>query len=496
MITTSSTCLPGPARRRPPRLRPSGACVPRSGLSFRPTSAGPVQLLVDLARELCQARRAPPPAPRGWRRGTAPASRNAAAARAFGPGPTPRSPSSTEPVIAWSRRPRWMVDREAVRLVAHPLQQLRGLRVGGRSIGSGRPGTKTSSSRLARLIDGDPALDERPQGAHPGRELALAAVDHDQVRAARRSSRRAWRRAARGRPARGSGPCAASSTSSIEAKSSGPLAVAVIAPVAADLEPAVVGLLRRPALEHDHRGDGVLGRRGWRCRSPRSAPAAPPSRAPRAARRAPRPAAARRCSRRSRSWSRARLGVALGQLAQAALVAALGDPHLDRRAAALAERLGRAPRCGPSGRGRRRRPRHRGRGRVVLADELLGDLGRLALGLVLEVEALPLGEDPVADLEDLGVGVGALDRDPDQVGGADRAAGDPLALEQRADRLQPVAVERRALEVLRPPRPPPSSPPRRARPGGSGRRGSRRSRRCCGGTPRGRCSRRRAPRSA
>ena len=73
----------------------------------------------------------------------------------------------------------------------------------------------------------------------------------------------------------------------------------------------------------------------------------------------------------------------------------------------------------------------------------------LAFGLVVEVEALALGEDAVADLEDLGVGVGALGGDPDQVGGADRAAGDPLALEQRLDRLQAVAVQRGALELLR-----------------------------------------------
>ncbi len=72
----------------------------------------------------------------------------------------------------------------------------------------------------------------------------------------------------------------------------------------------------------------------------------------------------------------------------------------------------------------------------------------VAFALVLEVEALALGEDAVADLEDLGVGVGALDRDADQVGGPDRAAGDALALEQRADRFQAVAVERRALEFL------------------------------------------------
>ena len=156
------------------------------------------------------------------------------------------------------------------------------------------------------------------------------------------------------------------------------------------------------------------------------------------------------------------LGVALGQLAQAPFVAALGGAHLDRGAAPLAQRLGEHLGALAQVGADDDRLRHRRRGRVVLADELLGDLGRLALGLVLEVEALALGEDPVADLEDLGVGVGALDRDPDQVGGADRAAGDPLALEQRADRLQAVAVQRGALELLGRRRPPPSSPAPRA----------------------------------
>ncbi len=175
-------------------------------------------------------------------------------------------------------------------------------------------------------------------------------------------------------------------------------------------------------------------------------------------------------------------GVALGQLAQAPLVAALGHPHLDRAAAPLAQRrleqLDPVAQVGADD----DRPRHRRRGRVVLADELLGHLGQVAFGLVVEVEALALGEDPVAHLEDLGVGVGALGGDADQVGGADRAAGDALALEQRLDRLQPVAVQGGALELARCRRRPPSSPARRPRPGGSGRRGSRRSRRCCAGT--------------
>ena len=143
------------------------------------------------------------------------------------------------------------------------------------------------------------------------------------------------------------------------------------------------------------------------------------------------------------------LGVALGELAQPAFVAALGGVDLDRGAAALAQRLGdhlgAVAQLGADD----DRPRHRGRGRVVLADELLGHLGDVAFAFVVEVEALALGEDAVADLEDLGVGVGALDRDADQVRGPDRAAGDALALEQRADRFQPVAVERRPLEFLR-----------------------------------------------
>ena len=49
---------------------------------------------------LCQAGRAPPRAPRGWRPGTAPGSRNAAAGRACGPGRSPsarRAPSRSSP---------------------------------------------------------------------------------------------------------------------------------------------------------------------------------------------------------------------------------------------------------------------------------------------------------------------------------------------------------------------------------------------------------------
>ena len=92
--------------------------------------------------------------------------------------------------------------------------------------------------------------------------------------------------------------------------------------------------------------------------------------------------------------------------------------------------------------------RHRHRARVVLEHELLGHLGLVALGGVLEVEALAVGEHAVAHLEDLRVGVGPLGRHRDRVERADRLVRDALALEQRAHRLQLVAVLGGLLELL------------------------------------------------
>ena len=92
--------------------------------------------------------------------------------------------------------------------------------------------------------------------------------------------------------------------------------------------------------------------------------------------------------------------------------------------------------------------RHRHRARVVLEDERLGDVGDLGVGGVVEVEALAVGEHAVADLEDLGVGLAVADRDRDRVERARAVVGDPLALEQRADRPQAVALAGGVLEAL------------------------------------------------
>ena len=93
-----------------------------------------------------------------------------------------------------------------------------------------------------------------------------------------------------------------------------------------------------------------------------------------------------------------------------------------------------------------RRDRHRAR--VVLEQELLGRARDVVLALVVEVEGLAVGEHAVADLEDLRVGLRPVDRDGDRVVGARAVVGDALALEQRAHRLQPVALDRRLLVVL------------------------------------------------
>jgi hypothetical protein len=142
--------------------------------------------------------------------------------------------------------------------------------------------------------------------------------------------------------------------------------------------------------------------------------------------------------------------VALGQLEDAPLAAALGDADLDAPPAPLGQDLLEDVELGAA----LHRPLHdqqrrdRERGGVVLEDELLGDHGEVLLGLVVEVERLAVGEDAVAHLEDLGVGLGALGRDGDGVVGAGALVGHPLALEQRAHGLEPVALERRGLVVL------------------------------------------------
>ncbi len=140
--------------------------------------------------------------------------------------------------------------------------------------------------------------------------------------------------------------------------------------------------------------------------------------------------------------------VALGQLEDAALLAALGRAQLDRPAAAARERVAQRRTAAELALDHQQR-RNRDVAAVVLQHELLRDLRQLALGLVCEVEGLAVGEHAVAHLEDLRVGVAPVDRDGDGVERTDRLVRDPPALQQRAHRAQAVALERRLLELLR-----------------------------------------------
>jgi hypothetical protein len=80
-----------------------------------------------------------------------------------------------------------MLDREAMRLVADPLEEPQGL-------GVRADGQRLGATRDEHLLDAlgqpdhrdvgplrDVAVDERRQGAHAGAQLSLAAVDDDQV---------------------------------------------------------------------------------------------------------------------------------------------------------------------------------------------------------------------------------------------------------------------------------------------------------------------------
>ena len=95
----------GSAGSRP--LAPRGACPASSRLPW--ASIRPCSVAGGSRERAYRAPRAPLRAPRGWRtssRSGEPKWRSRARFRA---GPTPRTPSSTEAVIAWSRRLRWKV---------------------------------------------------------------------------------------------------------------------------------------------------------------------------------------------------------------------------------------------------------------------------------------------------------------------------------------------------------------------------------------------------
>ena len=218
------------------------------------------------------------------------------------------------------------LDREPVRLVAHSLEQPQGLRV---LLDRERGRAARNEDLLDPLREpnhGDAAIGERRQGPHAGRELALASVDHDQVgqRGEALVALRVVGREVRllEEPRR----------AAAEHLLHGGEIVGALGALASNPEPAVVGLLRRSCLEHDHRGHGVVrtevgdvkafdpdGQRVELERVLQRGERVHPLLAP--------PLLAQLVLRECQAR------VALGQLTELALVAPLGDPHLDRAAA-------------------------------------------------------------------------------------------------------------------------------------------------------------------
>ena len=378
-------------------------------------------------------------------------------------GPTPGRSSRIDRVIALSRRPRW---NSMAKRWASSRTRCSSCSSGvscASCSGAGRAGLEHLLDALGQADHGHAQVPERPQLAQAGRQLAPAAVDHDQrgqrgealvellvvrrrARAERRTGPFAWRAP---RPWRQS-----HLERSLGCRSAG----------------SPTSWARRPRTPPSTPPCGRPS--GWRCRSTRCASGSPPCRARAGARRAPRCAVS--------GGARSAAGPGRGRAGRCARPArGCGACRRARRAAPP-----------PARRGARRGPRPacsvpataRGtitcggtamRARVVLEHELLGHLALVALGGVLEIEALAV--------------LAARRRAPGRPGRWRRSPRPP----PRSRRAFPPprwrcagarAGERTALSRLRtwppartPARPPPSSCPGRApaRSGGSAPRGSR-----------------------
>ena len=174
------------------------------------------------------------------------------------------------------------LDREAVRLVAHALEELQLGRVVGQPERRAAPGHEHLLDPLGEAHDRHAEVAERAELLEPGRQLPLAAVDHDQGGHGRRSSRRSRDRAGCARAARRTGPFAARAPRPW--RRSHP-----------ERRPGCrsggsrPSWARRPRTRPSRRRCGPPS--GWRCRSTRSASGSRPCRARAGGRRAPRSAA-------------------------------------------------------------------------------------------------------------------------------------------------------------------------------------------------------------
>ena len=281
-----------------------------------------------------------------------------------------------------------------------------------------RPGHEDLLLALGERDDRDPGQVELAHRSERRGELALAAVDHDQVRERRERPVVAL---LLDQPVAGEAP----------AHRLGDRSEVVLSPLVADPELAVVRAARHGLLEHDHRRDAL------RLAQVRGVEALDAHRqhleVERLAQLLERLCASCAGARGGeRLVAQRELGVALGEPEHPALLAAHRDAHLDPRAATLREvvlehlpilELARDD-------DERRDADLLG---VVLGEERDDQLAGIPIADVLEVDRAPLVEPARANREELHVGQAVGDRDRDDVVG--RAAGvDLLTLREGAQR--------------------------------------------------------------
>ena len=360
-------------------------------------------------------------------------------------------------------------DREAVRLVADPLQEL-------------QPGVvPVEQDRLRAARDEHLllALRERDH-RHPRqaggrlhrlerrRELPLAAVDHDEVRDRREAL------------------VVAVGIACVTQPREAPRdhlphrREVVLAVEAPDRERPVVRLLRLRVDEHGHRGDDVapLQVRDVEALDPHRQ-ALEVERLAQALERLD-PAQSLLLGRRRLVGER-QLRVLGGELGEPLLLAARRRPHLDRCSAELGEEARERLGVGQVGRDDQLR-RHARRRRVVLEAEPLQDRRPVLPFDVLEVEGIAVDQPAVAEREQLHRGAIAVDGEADHV---DRADGPPvgtLSL-RRGSRSRAAGCGSGSRPRSAPPPPPRACAPRAsARSSACRPRGSRSRRRSARGT--------------
>ena len=239
-------------------------------------------------------------------------------------------------VIALSRRLRWWVIANRCASSRTRWSSCSSGVSCGSTIGVGSPGVNTSSIRFASETTATPRSRKPGQRLQPRGELALAAVDHDQVR------QRGERRVALGVVRRALVlllPLRVAARQDLRHRR------VIIAGIdLANRETPVIALLRRAALEHHHRRDGVGAA------DVRDVEALDPHRQRVQLQRLLEPV------QRVDALLAPALGlelllvereprVALGEVEDPALAAALGGADLDRPAAPLGQHLARARRA-------------------------------------------------------------------------------------------------------------------------------------------------------